>query len=171
MTVTYTATQIIEMNEFAVYSTLTDPPTGDFTVENVELWVDVAANYIKARTNGNSFPHMDGTAGSKTITISDLQDAAFSPLMAAILRENRKTAFSSASNTSSSSNNTNSSNTSLALGGISKSEGNSLSAAISAGISATNAINNTANTIYRDMFELAILALQKVEYDWSQAFI
>jgi hypothetical protein len=169
MTITYTATQIIEMNEFKVYSA-GPPVTGDFTIANVELWVDVAANYIKSRTKNASIPHMTGTAGSKTITMSDLQDAALTPLMAAILRENKKTSFTSATNTSSGSSNANSSNNSVGVGAISISEGSSLSASISAGISASNAINAPANTIYRDMFEQAILALQQEETDWSQAF-
>jgi hypothetical protein len=148
LAITFDAEQIIEQNEFVVDT--------DFTEINVEYWIDICIDYVNAEA-GISIAHMTGVAGSKEASVTSAQNAALQPLLSCVLRENKKTQFSSASNTSS----TEATSKSVTVGGISQSEGSSVSTAISA----SSAINNTANTIYREMYMRAIKKLVGISFE------
>jgi hypothetical protein len=167
LTVTFAAQQIIEQNGFTVYSA-GPPVTGDFTVANVENWIDNAVDFVNAkvrqiRPSFSKIAHMTGIAGSKTISVTDESNAALQPLLSCILRENKKTALSNSSSTGGSS----STGKAVSVNGISMSQNSSVSSAISA----ASSLNNAGNTIFVKMFEDAILALQTEEMDWNRAII
>lgn len=155
MTATFTATQIIQQNGYVV--------TTDFTPTNVEYWIDDSVDYVNLLAE-TSIPHMTGTAGSKSISVSDKVNAALKPLLACVLRENKKTTLTNSSSTSNSSGSTNS----FGLGALNGSEPSS----ISSSIGAASSINNPNNTIFRQMFLDAIERLRaEEEYDWNKALI
>jgi hypothetical protein len=156
LTVSFTATQIIEQNGYVVDT--------DFTVANVEYLINDSVDYVNLIA-GTTIPHMTGEAEAKTITVSERANAALKPLLACTLRENKKTQLSNASSTTNATGDSNS----VSAAGLSASESSSISTAISA----ANSINNAANTIYRDMFRDAIEALKSeakdVEYNYRRA--
>lgn len=155
MTVTFDAEQIIEQNGYVV--------TTDFTATNVEYWIDDSIDYINLLAE-TSIPHMTGSAGSKTLTVSLKANAALKPLLACVLRENKKTALTNSNSTGSSSGTA----SSIGVGPISVSE----SSSVSSSISAAAAINSINNTIYREMFMTAIEQLKKnQDLNWNRAII
>ena len=138
--------------------------TADFTAAQVESMMAMARNYINLRVKNRSrVPMLTGTEGTKTMALTDDQDAAFEPLMTCILRENNKTKLTSSASTSSST----SQSESVGAGPFNYSHSGSQSSAVSA----AGAINSPQNTIYREMFELAIQSMLDVDTDYSLGIV
>ena len=150
---TITAQIVMDKNGFKVYAA-GPPETGDWPLVTVEYMMDDAVDIVNSDADIN-IPYMSGTAGSKTLSLTGRENAAFTPLMAAVLRENKKTSLSNSSSTNSSS----STGSSIGLGGLSMSQSGSMGSAISA----TSAINNAANSAYKEVYDKAILRLREID--------
>jgi hypothetical protein len=135
MSVTFTATTILAQNGMT---------TTDFAAVTVEYMMDDAVDTVNLLFSQN-IAALTGTAGTKTATTTRGQSAVVKMLMTLILRENKKTALSSATSTSSTGSG---SSSSVGIGNLSMSESSSVSSAISA----ASAINNPANSVYVDLF-------------------
>jgi hypothetical protein len=109
----------------------------DLSAIDVENNIDDYIDTVNSDA-GTSIGYMTGTAGSKTVTVTEAQNAALKPLIQVMLREVKKTSLSNSSSTSGSS----STNKSVNMGPVSFSEGGSIGTAISA----ASAINNAANS-------------------------
>jgi hypothetical protein len=144
MSVTITASSVLSQNGMS---------TTDFAAADVEAMIDDAIDTVDLFA-WQSMAAMTGTAGAKTVTITRLQSPAVKMLISLLLRENKKTQFSSATNTSGST----STSKSVSIAGVlSQSEGSSISTAISA----SAAINNPANTVFVQYFLQACEELKK----------
>lgn len=144
---TLTATIVLAKNGFT---------TTDFSAINTEYMIDDAIDWVNNQTD-RGIANMSGSAGTKTVTLSSEENAAVSPLISVVLRENKKTSLSNSSVTSGGSSTSNS----IGVGSVSLSESNSVSNAISA----TSAINNPANTFYLEMVKAACERLKELSSD------
>jgi hypothetical protein len=145
--VTVTASTVLSKNGFT---------TTDFAAIDVENMIDDTIDTINLLAD-QTITAMAGTAGSKTATLTGPQNTCFYMLISGVLRENKKTALSNSGSTSGSS----SINKSVNMGPISFSEGGSTGTAISA----TATLNNPANSMFANMFNLALRKLMLATVD------
>jgi hypothetical protein len=145
MSVTITAQSILDQTGYTVYSA-GPPVTGDFTLINTELMIDDAIDTVNLMFT-QAIAALSGTAGSKTGTMTRDQNSVVKMLLVLMLREGKKTSLSNSTST----NGSTSTNQQVGVGAISISEGGSVSSAVSA----AQAINNPANSIYVNMFNAA----------------
>ena len=145
MSVTITAQSILDQTGYTVYA-VGPPATGDFTLVNTELMIDDAIDTVNLMFT-QAIAALSGSAGSKSGTMTRDQNAVVKMLLVLMLREGKKTSLSNSTSTNGGS----STNQSINVGPFGRSEGGSVSSAVSA----ATAINNPANSIYVAMFNEA----------------
>ena len=117
--------------------------TTDFTLINTEYMIDDALDTVNLMFT-QSIAALSGSTGSKTGSLTRDQNAVVKMLLVLMLREGKKTSLSNSTSTGGSTSN----QQSVGVGAISISESGSVSSAVSA----AQAINNPANSIYVSMF-------------------
>jgi hypothetical protein len=130
----------------------------DFPIIVVERLINKAISHINAQT-GRSIAHMDGTAGTKSVTVADEEYGVLDAIITCMLREAKKTALSNSSSTGGSSG----SSKSVSAQGYSVSESSSTSSAITA----TSAINNSGNSILIDWIKEELKRLREIEVSYG----